>query len=148
MRRVMAIILLGVFAIFAFNMPDFYGSQSNSLTTELAQKYYDFMVSKNLDVYSVKDLNLVFRKLMHFSIYSMISIMATLFMQKLSKRWWVAFLTAPVIAVGIAITDEKLQTMVPGRSGMLMDVMLDSLGVAFGLLVMLIVSVTIDTKKN
>lgn len=144
MKKIIALLFMGVFIVLLYKMPELYGSNSDQISTQLMQNFYDFMASKDLSVYNVRDLDFLFRKLMHFIIYSTICVIGIVIMKKICKRWWIAFLTAPVLPVLIAFADEKIQTMTPGRSGMFIDVMLDCVGVGFGIFIMLIVAITED----
>lgn len=140
MKKIAAFIVIALLIIVAVNLPDLYGSQSNANSTKLARAYYNFMTAHDLKVYNVRDLNLLIRKLTHFSVYTLTSSVAFMVVLNVTRKYWIAFLTAPIMALGLAITDEFLQTLIPGRTGMAMDVMLDSLGILFGLLLVTIIS--------
>lgn len=144
MKKIIGLIFMGVLMIILYKMPVLYGSNSDQISSGLMQHFYDFMKSRDLRVYSVRDLDFLFRKLMHFMIYSTICIILIVIIKKIGKRWWIAFLTAPILPIFIAFADEKLQTVTPGRSGMFIDVMLDCSGVAFGIFIMLIIAITED----
>lgn len=81
--------------------------------------------------------NFVVRKCAHFLEYS---VMGLLWAQALAP--WVGkvhrsrrMVLALVAGVAVAVVDETIQLSVPGRSGQVTDVLLDSAGVAFGIAV-------------
>ena len=75
------------------------------------------------------------RKMAHFTLYTLVGILTMLLMDtynlKKSKKIGISFF----IGVLYAISDEIHQSFVPGRGAMIQDVVLDSSGVIFGILI-------------
>ena len=84
------------------------------------------------------------RKTAHFSVYTLLGILVSLAMAQHIKRF-------SVISYGIgtlyAISDEIHQLYVPGRSGQMSDVLLDSAGVALGCIIVFIIYKLIIKKR-
>lgn len=81
----------------------------------------------------------VVRKSAHFLAYMMLGIlsMTALFQYSLkSKR---RFTEAMIICSGYAVTDELHQLFIPGRSGRVADVFIDSCGALIGILLVLLI---------
>lgn len=145
MKKIAMFIVIALLVILAVNLPELYGSQSNATSTKVARAYYNFMTAHDLKVYNVRDLNLLIRKLTHFGVYTLTSVVSVMVVFNVTRRYWMAYLLAPIISVGLALTDEYIQTLIPGRTGMAMDVMLDSLGILFGLL---LITVTLIFREG
>lgn len=79
-------------------------------------------------------LNAPLRKVMHATVYFVLSIMIMLFinvMQK-RKRYFMALLISTLICFIFACTDEFHQTFVGGRTGQFKDVIIDTSGALAG----------------
>jgi len=80
------------------------------------------------------------RKAAHFTEYSVLGVMLTLSLAKYpffqGKRRW---LLVP-LGLCIAVIDESIQLFTPGRDGNPMDVLLDTIGVIFGVAFCMLVS--------
>lgn len=135
-KHVLLIILVGLILI---NIPEYYGPESYQTTGKIVKVVHGFMVSHNLNVYNVRDLNMLFRKISHFCLYTFMSFTSIMILLRKAKwRLW-SFLGGVLITFSIACSDELLQTFIPGRTGMFVDVLLDSTGIVFGMLLMIIV---------
>ncbi len=84
------------------------------------------------------------RKTAHFSVYTLLGILISLAMAQHIKKF-------SLISYGIgtiyAISDEIHQLYVPGRSGQISDVILDSAGVALGCIIIFILYKLIIKKR-
>ena len=122
--------------IFGFSSQD--GEQSSSLSRQITEN-----VTKNIESIqklepSKKEKVLgkiehVIRKLAHFSLYTLVGILAMSLMStykiKQTKRIGISL----GIGVLYAISDEIHQSFVPGRGPMVSDVFIDTFGVLFGI---------------
>ena len=133
------LIVLWTWLIFSFSSQD--GGESSGLSRKVVEFF-------------VKDSNLVnkiepyARKVAHFSEYGLGGI---LFISLFSTYNWTdrrMITTSILLGVWYAIMDELYQLMIPGRSGALKDVYIDSLGIATGVIGMLIVIKIFDKLKN
>lgn len=144
MKKIVIGFLVILFIGFTLTMPDFYGNDSYAKTGDLVQLFHDTMKANGHPVYDVVRLNFLIRKLAHFSMYCLITTTSISLFKMWTKRWWKAMLLGPLVTLAIAICDERIQMTMPGRTGQLMDVIIDFIGITFGALIMLIVSVTVD----
>lgn len=83
----------------------------------------------------IEQLQFVIRKLAHFSEYAMLGFFLMLHIRvawKVSKEW----LWTLGLGVFYAATDEMHQLLVGSRSGQISDVVLDGLGVLFGIILL------------
>ncbi len=114
----------------------------------IVAKLYGGAVPPTVDA-MLLDFHAILRKLAHGFVYFLLggcltaSFCCTLFFKKLWKKG----LCAASIAVFYAITDEVHQLFVPGRSGEVRDVLIDSLGVLVGVSIMLF-SVALAKKRK
>ena len=95
----------------------------------------------------VEDLQFITRKSAHFIAYMILGILAILlFLQyeNINKKPQLAFL----LCVVYAISDEVHQLFVPGRSGQVSDVIIDSSGSFVGIVVVLLCVTLLATKKQ
>ena len=133
------LIVLWTWLIFSFSSQD--GGESSGLS----RKVVEFFV-KDPDL--VNKIEPYARKVAHFSEYSLGGI---LFISLFSTYNWTdrrKITTSILLGVWYAIMDELYQLMIPGRSGALKDVYIDSLGIATGVIGMLIVIKIFDKLKN
>lgn len=76
----------------------------------------------------------IIRKLAHFTLYVMGGILIYLFLYLLLPKWRCKIGIAFGIGILYAITDEIHQYFVPGRTALVSDVIIDSMGVLCGIL--------------
>lgn len=74
------------------------------------------------------------RKAAHASEYALLGILLTGAVLDIRKPWRRRLLACFLIGAAYAASDEFHQLFVPGRSGQIMDVVIDSVGVAAGLI--------------
>ena len=72
-------------------------------------------------------LTFVIRKTAHFLEYAVLGLLLGKVVDGRRMAWWISF------AILIPATDETIQLFVPGRSGMVRDVVLDFVGACAGL---------------
>ncbi len=84
------------------------------------------------------------RKTAHFSVYTLLGMLVSLAIaQHTNKFSLISYGTGTLYA----ISDEIHQLYVPGRSGQISDVLLDSAGVALGCILIFIIYKTVNRKK-
>lgn len=137
------LIILWTCLIFLFSSQD--GGESSGFS----RRFVEFFIK---DSELVNTLEPYVRKLAHFSEYGLGGV---LFISLFSTYNWSdkrKITTSILLGVWYATMDEIHQLMVPGRSGALKDVYIDSLGVATGVIGMMIilkiVEIVINNKKN
>lgn len=107
--------------------------------------YNDKLTEEEIDALSEKVSTLV-RKTAHFSIYAVLTLIFTLLLSQYKIYGKRQFLFALLLCFLYACSDEIHQLFVPGRSGEIKDVLLDTLGGAFGSGIIKILS--IRREKN
>ena len=95
----------------------------------------------------VEILQPIARKLAHFTIYTIGGILSILFVNTFNNTDKFKILYASLICIIYSISDEIHQYFVPGRSGELRDIMIDSLGVILGVLIGLLFIKIIERRK-
>jgi VanZ family protein len=111
-------------------------NQSRTIVMKLIHfLYVDFdkkPISEQAAVYSL--LTLLVRKGAHFSEYALLAALAFSAFYGIHNKI-LRLLSSVAAAALYACTDEFHQTFVPGRSGMMRDVLIDSTGALFGAIV-------------
>ncbi len=81
-------------------------------------------------------INAPLRKVMHASVYFVLAFIVMLVCGIIfdHRRYALCIIIAFAVAVIFACTDEFHQTLVPGRTGQALDVLIDSAGAALGIL--------------
>ena len=146
--RIIFLILIIINSLIIFGFSAQNGEESSNLSKTVITKIADiFNVEENRETF----LNIgesIIRKLAHFSIYTLLGIWVVCFMLtfKIKLKWQIT-LTA-VWGLLYAITDEFHQTFSFGRHASINDVVIDSLGIFFGItLVLLVITIWNKTKK-
>ncbi|MFA9559301.1 VanZ family protein [Evansella sp. AB-rgal1] len=95
----------------------------------------------------VSNLNHMVRKNAHFFIYFVLGFLVihALRQGKVRGKWGIVF--AMVICILYAISDEVHQIFIPGRSGEIRDVLIDTVGSTFGIGLYLLLNL-INTKRS
>jgi VanZ family protein len=89
----------------------------------------------------------VIRKLAHLALYTLGGILIYTHVKTYNLEENSKVMISQIIGMTYAITDEIHQAFVPGRSGEVRDVLIDSLGIAIGMLIIAIIY-TIKKKKE
>lgn len=87
------------------------------------------------------------RKLAHFSIYTVLGILLSVNAVYHFKEKWFRILLPVSLGILYAVSDEIHQLYVPGRSGQISDVLLDSAGVLLGCILIFFIS-TVHKRKR
>ena len=94
----------------------------------------------------------IVRKMAHFSIYALIGISLLLFIYLFSKKLILSSSIALLLSIMYACYDEYRQLSVPGRSGSIKDVFIDSLGALTGItlifIIILAIKIIVSLFKN
>ena len=92
----------------------------------------------------LSSLSFLIRKFAHFSEFFILSFLWSILILKLnnSKKIFLPIF----ISILISIIDETIQLYVPGRSGMLQDIFIDSTGAFFGLITFLSIRKVLDKR--
>lgn len=104
---------------------------------------------ENLEKEAIKEkMKIPIRKLAHFSIYTILGITIMSHMSTYAISKYKRIGSSLLIGVLYAVSDEIHQLFVSGRSGQITDVCIDTMGVLFGIsIILLIQKVIIKSKK-
>lgn len=131
----MILLILTFFQIFRFSNQN--GEKSSGISRKITTA-----VTKN--VKKIQELNeneqeevlgkieKVIRKLAHFSIYMVVGILMMLLMNTYKIKQFDKIAISLITGILYASSDEIHQLFIPGRSAMITDVMIDTLGVLVG----------------
>ncbi len=152
LRGILIVLLLCTFyIIFGFSSQD--GEKSGGISKKItgfilekSSKYNSLEQMKKEEV--SKRTERIIRKIAHFSIYTLVGflLMALFSTYESIKRKYQIYISA-IIGILYAISDEIHQSFTPGRGPKITDVFIDSLGVFFGMTVILLI-VEIINRKN
>ena len=141
MRKIIFLILTISTFITIFIFSNQNGEDSRNLSRNFVKGIINIIpFTKNLHEVQkeiiIEDSQYIIRKLAHFSICTIVGINIMGFVDTYNKIKWKKKV-AIVLLVGViyAITDEFHQIFSGGRTPAIMDVMIDSCGVSFGILI-------------
>lgn len=138
-RALLWVAVLGMMAvIFAFSAQP--GVESDELTripaapmtNAVSGLVGEMSEDETLELYNL--VAGVIRKSAHFLEYALLGVLLCLLLRSYGLTWW---LLPVLIGVLYAVGDEIHQTFVPNRRGMAVDVLLDALGIIFGVRLLL-----------
>lgn len=139
----LAAMCVSVFVFSSFGADD--SSEQSSFIVDGLIKlfFYDFQEMSPPERAALTDvLTVVVRKGAHFSEYALMGVLAFGAFVRI-KKYIPRYLASLVFCIVYAATDEFHQMFVPGRAGMVRDVIVDSCGAATGTLLACFVSLMI-----
>ena len=144
--KIIKIILIVAWMLIVFSFSNQGGTKSGNtsrkVTVAVVQVISDKPIEENEQL--IEKVEKVIRKLAHYTIYTIggFLIMNYAYTTDRSKKEKILYSMA--FGAGYAVTDELHQFFVAGRSARIFDVGIDSLGVATGILIYLIIRKIID----
>ncbi|TYS59922.1 VanZ family protein [Sutcliffiella horikoshii] len=90
--------------------------------------------------FKMDEISFFVRKNAHFFAYMLLALLTLNAVRRSGGRGWMSMGVAFSISVLYAISDEVHQLFVPGRSGQVSDVLLDSMGALAGIVLYAIIS--------
>lgn len=110
-------------------------TESNELSIWITEKIVETVekVASNVDI-DIRSFNHVVRKNAHFFSYLILGILVANGLRSCNINGYRSFLVALLICILYAVSDEIHQLYVPGRSGQVKDVIIDSAGALVGIL--------------
>lgn len=138
LRAILLILLLvTLFLIFGFSSQD--AEESGGLSSSIAK-----FILKQINNDKIEDrqpilerTESIIRKVAHFSIYTLVGLLLMSFVNTYDLKENKRIMISLCIGALYATSDELHQLFVPGRSGQITDVILDSMGVLLGILIVL-----------
>lgn len=142
LRIILILLLLGTFyIIFGFSSQD--GEKSGSISRRITEKIATFIpqIQKENEIEKENIMNTmerIIRKMAHFSIYTVVGLLSMALVSTYNikeKNRLIITLTTGII---YASSDEIHQSFVPGRSSMITDIVIDTMGVILGILLIIL----------
>ncbi len=122
-------------------------SVSESFTEKILSSFQSFRrLSEERQTEIVEGIQTIVRKTAHFSVYAMLGV-SMLSAFYLTFKGNLLSLYALIGCLLYAISDEIHQYFVPGRSGEVRDVIIDTLGALLGILLVIMIKHLISRKK-
>lgn len=140
-KRIVLLVLIIIWAVFVFGFSSQTGEESSGLSTKIANLFFD---SEEM----IKIAEPIIRKLAHFSEYALGGTLIYLLIDTYEFTNKKKFLISLGIGIWYAAIDELHQTFVPNRSGNIIDVCIDTLGIIVGILFIKLVLMLINKIKN
>lgn len=142
LRIILILLLLGTFyIIFGFSSQDGEksGSISKRITEKIATLIPQIQEKSKLEKENIMNtMERIIRKMAHFSIYTVVGLLLMSLISTYNikeKNRLIITLTTGII---YASSDEIHQSFVPGRSPMITDVVIDTMGVILGILLIIL----------
>ena len=128
-----ALVILWMVVIFIFSHQP--AIESNELSSGITIMIADIVEKVAPDnVLDQVNLNHIIRKCAHFGVYMILGILVANALIKSNRPRHRVILLALLICILYAISDEAHQLFIPGRSGQVTDVLIDSTGGLVGIL--------------
>lgn len=152
MKKSIFAVLVVIWMLFIFSMSSQNGEVSSNTSGNTIKVVLSIVPKfreqpKEVQDNIVESLQLIGRKSGHFIGYMMLGVLSMLLLLKfknINKKPLFAFL----ICVIYAISDEIHQLFVPGRTGQLKDVIIDSCGSIVGIAIVLVFIKLLQIKRN
>lgn len=119
---------------------------SRNVTIAIVQAISGKDISDNEEL--LKNTDKIVRKLAHYTLYTVGGVLIISFAYTMDKTKKEKILYSLAFGVCFVITDEVHQLFVPGRTGRLLDVGIDTLGIMTGILIFLIIKKMIGAVRN
>lgn len=106
-------------------------SSFNSIESANQSNYIVNIISNVLNINNIELLNLIIRKLAHFTEYLILGVLViNMFTKNNAKKY---YLLSILLCIIYAISDEIHQLFVPGRACQIKDILIDSIGSITGI---------------
>lgn len=152
-ERFMAAIPMLCMMILIFLFSAKTATESDGTSIPIAQAFLNIFQRlfghMDVDSYEIalRVTNVLIRKAAHVTEYGILTIFVSFYIWVRGHRGKVFFLITLLISVGYAVTDEVHQIFVPGRSGRITDVLIDSVGCILGVLLFLLIRHLIKNRS-
>ena len=139
--RIIILALILIWMITIFNFSNQNGDESSNLSREIASKIVQESEVDKVEPY--------IRKIAHLSEYAIGGVLFLLLFLTYNFSDIKRMIFSLLLGVEYAAIDEIHQTFVDGRSGQIVDVFIDSIGIALGIcILMLIYKITIKIQQK
>lgn len=115
------------------------GTESGNTSRKFTITFIQILTGKKLalDNPFIEGIQLLIRKLAHYTVYAIGGFLIMNYMFTINKKCKYQILYSIYLGGFYAITDEIHQLFVPGRSGRILDVLIDTAGVITGIFIYL-----------
>ena len=147
--RIIFLVLIIINSLIIFGFSSQNGEESSNLSKMIITKIANILNVKEENKTIFLDLGeKVIRKLAHFSIYTLLGIWSISFLYTFNIKLKYQVIITSVWGFLYALTDEFHQMFSNGRHASIDDVIIDTLGVIFGLLLVLLILKVKETIIN
>ena len=146
--RIIFLLFIVINSIIIFGFSSQNGEQSGNLSKSIIIKIADILnIRKNIDNF-IDIGERIIRKIAHFAIYTSLGIWSISFLLTFNIRlkWKVVITT--LWGITYSMTDEFHQKFSMGRHASIDDVVIDTLGIIFGILIVLFIIKLYEIIKN
>lgn len=148
--KILNIILIIIWMITIFRFSGQIGTESGNTSRKFTVQIIKIITGKSLSINEpfVDNLQSIIRKLAHFSIYTIGGFLIMNYYYGTDKKEYKKIIYSIIFGGSYAITDEIHQVFVPGRSGNIFDVGIDTLGVITGVLIYITFRRVLKSVRN
>ncbi|WP_404469016.1 VanZ family protein [Sutcliffiella horikoshii] len=151
-KKIVAVISWGLVAgwmALIFFLSAQQGEQSANLSGGITELVHQIVEQVAPDAeFKMDEISFFVRKNAHFFAYMLLAILTLNAVRRSGGHGWLSMGVAFVISLLYAISDEVHQLFVPGRSGQVSDVLLDSAGALAGIALYALISYLLNGKRK
>ncbi|MBO4622808.1 MAG: VanZ family protein [Bacilli bacterium] len=146
-RKIIYLIMLFAWLAFIYGNSLLNGATSGSLSGGITEKIYNILVNIHVNI-RIETLHLIIRKLAHITEFFILGIIMFLNVYQYFKepKYYIGFSLG--LCILASLIDETIQTFIDGRSGSIVDVGIDSIGFILSILIMTIITINTNKKKE
>ncbi len=124
-------------------------TESDELSTGITEVIIQTVekVAPGMEI-DIRSLNHTIRKNAHFFAYLVLGVLVINALRASGIKGYRSIALALGICILYAISDEVHQLFIPGRSGEVRDVLIDTAGASVGIMVYLVVGRVVERRKN
>ncbi len=145
-KKIVTLILIIIWMITIFYFSNQHSEESSNLSGGVTLKVLKILKVAPETEEQLENIETLIRKLAHFFMYLAGGVLILLHINLYETSKNKKMLLAQLVGTMYAITDEVHQIYVPGRSGEIKDILIDSLGILTGIGVVLLIKKIIKSK--
>ena len=146
-KRIITLVLIIAWMIIVFYLSNQSGDSSGILSQKLTGKIIKIQNLKSINQESFFQIDELIRKIAHFILYALGGLLIYIHVKTYNLEENSKVILTQIIGTTYALTDEFHQLLIPGRSGEVRDILIDSLGIAIGILLIVLIDM-IKKKKE
>ena len=147
MKKIVTLVLIIIWMVTIFFFSSQQARESSSLSEKITNSIIKVLKLNPKTQEQIDRIETIVRKLAHYCIYLIGGILILLHINLYEEKENKKVLLSQLIGSTYAITDEWHQLYVPGRSGEIRDVVIDSLGILTGIVIFLLIK-NLKRKKE